>query len=402
MDEILASIRKIIESNDIGGPGQPANDPGLRHDAMPGQRADEVHLTIEDDLRLSPFDEDAYEVPANSAPRFAAPAAAAPPQAAAPAASQPAAPANPPLSLADVAARVRAASERSVAARVETAEPALRPVAAQQPAFVPAPNVFAPASPSVPVVGLEPARAAPAAGGAFAAFERSAGAAPAFDPPNAASRSYEPSRGFEKARIAGFEPVPEAHRSEEPAPVAFAPVPSFQGSIERSVMPHNNLDLPFDEAMALRQPAMRDQAVSPAQEQDDDFHIVTDRIDEPTHEQDLLDAAADAFEAELHAHDAAEPEEADAHASGSAESMPRADLRDMMDGIISPVVGEHVAHAFEQLAIAVDRKPRRSFDEIAEDMLRPMLQEWMDDNLPSLVERLVREEIERVARGPRR
>ena len=42
------------------------------------------------------------------------------------------------------------------------------------------------------------------------------------------------------------------------------------------------------------------------------------------------------------------------------------------------------------------------FDEIAEDMLRPMLQEWLDDNLPTLVERLVREEIERVARGPRR
>ena len=34
--------------------------------------------------------------------------------------------------------------------------------------------------------------------------------------------------------------------------------------------------------------------------------------------------------------------------------------------------------------------------------LRPMLQEWLDDNLPRLVERLVREEIERVARGGRR
>jgi cell pole-organizing protein PopZ len=32
-------------------------------------------------------------------------------------------------------------------------------------------------------------------------------------------------------------------------------------------------------------------------------------------------------------------------------------------------------------------------------MLRPMHQDWLDDNLPGLVERLVREEIERVARG---
>ncbi|TGV63965.1 DUF2497 domain-containing protein, partial [Mesorhizobium sp. M00.F.Ca.ET.149.01.1.1] len=36
---------------------------------------------------------------------------------------------------------------------------------------------------------------------------------------------------------------------------------------------------------------------------------------------------------------------------------------------------------------------------MAEEMLRPMLQDWLDNNLPTLVERLVREEIERVARG---
>ncbi len=32
-------------------------------------------------------------------------------------------------------------------------------------------------------------------------------------------------------------------------------------------------------------------------------------------------------------------------------------------------------------------------------MLRPMLKSWLDDNLPGLVERLVRAEIERVSRG---
>ena len=70
--------------------------------------------------------------------------------------------------------------------------------------------------------------------------------------------------------------------------------------------------------------------------------------------------------------------------------------------LVSPSVGERVAQSFGALAEAIDAGPRRSFDEIAEDMLRPMLQEWLDDNLPTLVERLVREEIERVARGPRR
>ena len=35
-------------------------------------------------------------------------------------------------------------------------------------------------------------------------------------------------------------------------------------------------------------------------------------------------------------------------------------------------------------------------------MLKPMLKTWLDDNLPAMVERLVRAEIERVARGGRR
>ena len=35
------------------------------------------------------------------------------------------------------------------------------------------------------------------------------------------------------------------------------------------------------------------------------------------------------------------------------------------------------------------------------EMLRPMLKHWIDDNLPGLVERLVRAEIERVSRGGR-
>lgn len=70
--------------------------------------------------------------------------------------------------------------------------------------------------------------------------------------------------------------------------------------------------------------------------------------------------------------------------------------------LVSAETHEQVARSFGELAEAIDGSQRRSLDEMAEDMLRPMLQEWLDDNLPTLVERLVREEIERVARGPRR
>ena len=72
---------------------------------------------------------------------------------------------------------------------------------------------------------------------------------------------------------------------------------------------------------------------------------------------------------------------------------------DVSRSLISAATGARVAASFENLNQALANGPSRTFDQIAEDMLRPMLQQWMDDNLPTLVERLVREEIERVARG---
>ncbi|MCK0198865.1 DUF2497 domain-containing protein [Ancylobacter sp. 6x-1] len=43
----------------------------------------------------------------------------------------------------------------------------------------------------------------------------------------------------------------------------------------------------------------------------------------------------------------------------------------------------------------------RTLDDVVVDLLRPMLREWLDQNLTPLVERLVRAEIERIARGGR-
>ncbi|MGE3363932.1 MAG: PopZ family protein [Rhizobiaceae bacterium] len=67
--------------------------------------------------------------------------------------------------------------------------------------------------------------------------------------------------------------------------------------------------------------------------------------------------------------------------------------------LISDQAGRQVAASFGELSEAFAASRRRSFDEVAEEMIRPMLQDWLDNNLPVLVERLVREEIERVARG---
>jgi cell pole-organizing protein PopZ len=66
--------------------------------------------------------------------------------------------------------------------------------------------------------------------------------------------------------------------------------------------------------------------------------------------------------------------------------------------LLSPRADAAVAAAFNHLAGTILANNSRTIEQMAEDMMRPMLKDWLDDNLPPLVERLVREEIERVSR----
>ena len=38
-------------------------------------------------------------------------------------------------------------------------------------------------------------------------------------------------------------------------------------------------------------------------------------------------------------------------------------------------------------------------EDLVRELMRPMLKEWLDANLPGIVDRLVRQEIERIARN---
>jgi hypothetical protein len=67
--------------------------------------------------------------------------------------------------------------------------------------------------------------------------------------------------------------------------------------------------------------------------------------------------------------------------------------------LLSPTTTAAVDSAFNSLAQTVLVGNARTLDDLVREMLRPMLKAWLDDNLPNLVERLVRAEIERVSRG---
>src|SRR5262245_29372806 len=69
--------------------------------------------------------------------------------------------------------------------------------------------------------------------------------------------------------------------------------------------------------------------------------------------------------------------------------------------IVSDATRAAVDAAFSSLAHTVLVQNARTLEDLVKEMLRPMLKSWLDDNLPTLVERLVRAEIERVSRGNR-
>ncbi|MEH2468908.1 cell pole-organizing protein PopZ [Nitrobacteraceae bacterium AZCC 2161] len=69
--------------------------------------------------------------------------------------------------------------------------------------------------------------------------------------------------------------------------------------------------------------------------------------------------------------------------------------------ILSHTTVSAVESAFHTLANTVLSNNARTLEDLVKEMLRPMLKSWLDDNLPGLVERIVKAEIERVSRGGR-
>ena len=139
---------------------------------------------------------------------------------------------------------------------------------------------------------------------------------------------------------------------------------------------------------------------------------------EPTPDQDVIEQAIeqalDGVRAEIEASrpGIARPlrsqKAEDLAAGGGQRAIPRA--RVAMRGealpprrsLLSPQAGANVSASFDDLAKAMMGGNTRKLDEVVEELLRPMLKTWLEGNLPQMVERMVREEIERVSRGGRR
>jgi hypothetical protein len=83
----------------------------------------------------------------------------------------------------------------------------------------------------------------------------------------------------------------------------------------------------------------------------------------------------------------------------ASDDSPPPRIEERSNQLLSGVTSAAVDSAFNTLAQTVLVQNARTLEDLVREMLRPMLKAWLDDNLPGMVERLVRAEIERVSRG---
>ena len=131
-------------------------------------------------------------------------------------------------------------------------------------------------------------------------------------------------------------------------------------------------------------------AGSPRPEPEQEDELLGD-ADEPAETEDLPED-----QPEPAAYEPPPPPPVQGPHSPSPRALPRSPEP---DALLSGAAQATAAHAFQMLSTTVLNSNPRTLEALVKDMLRPLLKAWLDQNLPPLVERLVRAEIERVARG---
>jgi len=198
-------------------------------------------------------------------------------------------------------------------------------------------------------------------------------------------------------------PPPPAAKMKDIPPSAIAPKPAPPKPAPPPPAPEpaasNNQD-DIDAMLASLDAATPEADIRPAQpEPEPDVFELTDEMAVPDpapaassfhkiEPQDDIEFTESAAAKALHRQPAYEPPPFESAAAAAPAQQ-----------ILSRSTVSAVESAFNSLANTVLSNNARTLEDLVKEMLRPMLKSWLDDNLPGLVERIVKAEIERVSRG---
>ncbi|MEP3628570.1 MAG: DUF2497 domain-containing protein, partial [Hyphomicrobiales bacterium] len=191
--------------------------------------------------------------------------------------------------------------------------------------------------------------------------------------------------------------------ADEDAPAAEAEQANDQSAVDDAF---DSIDVSGDEEMSTDDvdalfddvPAATDDDLGFDSIGDDDFASIDDDDDE-----DVLELAAPAAVEEPEIESAASDDdlgfdaiEDTVEVNAVAEPAPPAPSLAEEVPLISENVAASVKSSFGALHNGMGVSSSTTIEGLMSAMLRPMLKEWLDENLPETVERLVREEIQRI------
>jgi len=224
----------------------------------------------------------------------------------------------------------------------------------------------------------------------------------------------KPPPGADKPAAAAPPPAAPA-KPEKPAPAASAP--AAKPPVMNDIPPSKVASAPAAARQAQPPPA----PPPAASNSQDDIDALLNGLDETTTEEEVRPPQPDgevleltddmAIEAEppQNAFQKVDPEDDLEFAESAASKSMRPLAYDPAPveaaapprptQILSATTVSAVESAFSTLAHTVLSNNARTLEDLVKEMLRPMLKSWLDDNLPGLVERIVKAEIERVSRG---
>ncbi len=214
--------------------------------------------------------------------------------------------------------------------------------------------------------------------------------------------SETPSSGEEASSAA---PAPEPVSTPEPEASV-----ELVAEVEEVAEPEPEMDM----AMAMEvAEEVKEPAPEPADEDDDIFELTN--VVEPVESDsdfEVADCGADIEDdiefVSVETEEPEEPEEPEIMALPELGPEPVLAAEtpaesDAADRLVSDNVGVAAAASFGDLANTLLSRgdSASTVEELVQEMLRPLLKGWLDANLPTLVEKLVSEEIERIARRGR-
>ena len=135
--------------------------------------------------------------------------------------------------------------------------------------------------------------------------------------------------------------------------------------------------------------------VEEAAAEDDGFDLPEIEAETPTEPEPELEVA---FEAEPEVGFEMETEEVEAAPAPAPEPEPVSRAEVKMQGLTEASTEAAAAGALARLGSKMDMGSEHTLEGLVREMLKPMIKEWLDANLPAIVEDKVEAEVQRIAR----